>query len=316
MKKPYFTAVPNEVMDHYLPELSHGELKVLLVILRRTYGWHRDTDTLSLSRLAELTGLGKSTCCEAAKSLEERGLVSRKQNTGSDGGCSATTYEIEFKDSPSFDTADTPVPEIDPPVRQAEPLKEETKEALERKETLSSPTPSQEEELPSTDPATLARVWNSTKGLKRLGVGQRRKITEHGPIPLSYDELRDALKRLATWSTKADVLNILRVFLCDPRSWLTYQTVPKENPLTHKSFSEWEDIYISIGASYIASDFEKARPFWDDLSEEDHAKAREHTLTCDPAFIKSPKNYLKDREFDRKPRPAPKARITSLLEQA
>lgn len=99
MKRPRFTAVPNEFIDLHLPELSSAEVKVALVIMRLTYGWNRDLGTVSLSRLSELTGLAKSTCCEAGKSLVEKGLIKIQSNSSDDGGCSANTYEMDFEET-------------------------------------------------------------------------------------------------------------------------------------------------------------------------------------------------------------------------
>jgi hypothetical protein len=46
---PNYTSVPDELFDELLPELSGSELKVLLYIIRRTFGFKRDADTISLS---------------------------------------------------------------------------------------------------------------------------------------------------------------------------------------------------------------------------------------------------------------------------
>jgi len=35
----YFTNVPNIIFDTHLKDLGYAELKILLVIIRQTYGW-------------------------------------------------------------------------------------------------------------------------------------------------------------------------------------------------------------------------------------------------------------------------------------
>jgi len=37
---PNYTQTPNEVFDKFLSKLSHAELRVLLYIVRRTFGFH------------------------------------------------------------------------------------------------------------------------------------------------------------------------------------------------------------------------------------------------------------------------------------
>lgn len=40
-KSPNYTTVPDELFDILLPRLSGAELKVLLYIVRRTFGWKK-----------------------------------------------------------------------------------------------------------------------------------------------------------------------------------------------------------------------------------------------------------------------------------
>ncbi len=52
---PNYTPVPDELFDEQLPDLSGAELKVLLYIMRRTFGFKRDSDNISISQM--LNGL-------------------------------------------------------------------------------------------------------------------------------------------------------------------------------------------------------------------------------------------------------------------
>jgi hypothetical protein len=52
-QSPAFTQMPNAVVDELLPELNEGELKVLLYIVRRTFGFQRDSDDISIKQLVE-----------------------------------------------------------------------------------------------------------------------------------------------------------------------------------------------------------------------------------------------------------------------
>jgi hypothetical protein len=54
---PNNTQVPDELFDEIMVHLSGAELKVLLYVIRRTYGFKRESDNISLSQM--LTGIVK-----------------------------------------------------------------------------------------------------------------------------------------------------------------------------------------------------------------------------------------------------------------
>src|SRR3954470_21565705 len=80
---PNTTPTPDDLFDRFLPELSGGELKVLLYIIRRTFGFKKNTDSISLSQLCSGiktragksldrgTGLSLSAIKMAVRSLEK-----------------------------------------------------------------------------------------------------------------------------------------------------------------------------------------------------------------------------------------------------
>ena len=91
--RPTYTPVPDELFDEQLPDLSGAELKVLLYIIRRTFGFKKDSDTISLNQICKGivtrdgrvldrgTGLNKDTVTKAIKSLEEGGYILREHNS-------------------------------------------------------------------------------------------------------------------------------------------------------------------------------------------------------------------------------------------
>jgi len=60
MPQPNFTQTPNEFFDAIAKTLKEGELRVLLVIMRQTFGWRKEWDRISLSQLATKTGMERS----------------------------------------------------------------------------------------------------------------------------------------------------------------------------------------------------------------------------------------------------------------
>lgn len=85
--KPNFTQIPNIVLDDIMADLNESELKVLLYICRRTYGFHKEKDAISLSQLTEGivvggekldkgTGLSKRAVISAVSSLTLKNIIS------------------------------------------------------------------------------------------------------------------------------------------------------------------------------------------------------------------------------------------------
>lgn len=107
---PFYTQVPDVVFDELLPVLSGAEVKVLLYIIRRTFGFKKDKDNISLSQMVAGikardgrmidggTGLGKSSVARALATLEEKNIVIRKRRSNSKNGYEATGYALNVRD--------------------------------------------------------------------------------------------------------------------------------------------------------------------------------------------------------------------------
>ncbi len=92
IQAPTYTQTPNELFDHWLPLLNEAELKVLLVIMRKTFGWHKTHDVISVSQLAKITGMLEETVIKAAKSLQNKGVITRE--VSGPIGKQQTTYSL------------------------------------------------------------------------------------------------------------------------------------------------------------------------------------------------------------------------------
>jgi len=78
-----FVPVPNAYFE-CLADLSGAELKILLAILRRTAGWRKESDEISIEQLQQMTGLARNSVRAGLRGLLERGLVvERTRATGS-----------------------------------------------------------------------------------------------------------------------------------------------------------------------------------------------------------------------------------------
>lgn len=79
MHIPNHTQIPNELIDKWMRELSHAQFKVMIAICRKTIGWHKETDSISISQIAEMTGVTKKTVIVSIKELERLRLIKTKK---------------------------------------------------------------------------------------------------------------------------------------------------------------------------------------------------------------------------------------------
>ena len=106
---PTTTPVPDQLFDELLHRLSGAELKVLMYIVRRTYGFKKQRDDISLAQLVngiksktgrvldQGTGLGKSSVARALNSLEEKNIILRTRRRSEAKGDQATTYMLNIQ---------------------------------------------------------------------------------------------------------------------------------------------------------------------------------------------------------------------------
>lgn len=105
---PRYTQVPDELFDDLLPDLTGAELKVLMYVIRRTFGFKRDSDHISLSQMVQGitrkdgsvldrgTGLTKESVIKAARTLVGKGILVRTRVTSVDKGFESTEYSLKI----------------------------------------------------------------------------------------------------------------------------------------------------------------------------------------------------------------------------
>lgn len=101
---PNSTQIPDHFLDWVMQDLTESELKVALYILRRTFGFQKDGDRISLSQLVDGitrrdgrqldrgTGLARSSVVRGIKGLEARGLLQVHRIPGTKKRSPETTY--------------------------------------------------------------------------------------------------------------------------------------------------------------------------------------------------------------------------------
>lgn len=79
-----YTKIANEILDRLIPyRISGREWQVLLTIIRKTYGFNKKEDFISMSQFANLTGMDRPSVARQIKKLLSKKLigVSQKGNT-------------------------------------------------------------------------------------------------------------------------------------------------------------------------------------------------------------------------------------------
>jgi len=72
---PNSTQFPNMLLDEIWPLLTPSEAMILAVAVRRTLGWQKREDMISLAQFCEATGLGRRTVQKALHALKAVNLV-------------------------------------------------------------------------------------------------------------------------------------------------------------------------------------------------------------------------------------------------
>ena len=105
---PNTTPVPDQFFDEVLDGLSGAETKVALYIIRRTFGFKKERDHISLSQMVngikkrdgaildKGTGLAKSTVSGALTTLEQKGIIIRTRRQSVERGDEPTTYALNI----------------------------------------------------------------------------------------------------------------------------------------------------------------------------------------------------------------------------
>jgi hypothetical protein len=108
---PTTTPVPDEVFDVLMPQLSGAELKVLLYICRRTFGFKKASDSISLHQIAQGiktrdgrvldsgTGLCKRHVIRALKVLEKKNMIQVTRTVDESGLNEVNTYSLNILDA-------------------------------------------------------------------------------------------------------------------------------------------------------------------------------------------------------------------------
>jgi hypothetical protein len=127
---PNTTPVPDVIFDELLTLLREAELKALLYICRRTFGFKKDRDSISFNQFLKgiTTREGKvldrgcgvkdrTTLSRALKSLVELGIVIADKGVDERGENTTTVYRLRFKGEPIVPAEQNNTPRTSPSPR-------------------------------------------------------------------------------------------------------------------------------------------------------------------------------------------------------
>jgi hypothetical protein len=106
---PNGTIFPDILLDRVMAHLSGAEFKVLAYIVRRTFGFKKDADTISLDQIChgiarrdgsvldEGTGLTRKTAIVALKGLEDKGVITVHRRCSPTRGSLPSSFALRFR---------------------------------------------------------------------------------------------------------------------------------------------------------------------------------------------------------------------------
>lgn len=108
--EPGYTQVPNELFDELMDRVSDIELRVLLYIIRRTFGFQKNADTISLTQMVigiktrdgevldRGTGLSRPSVIKAVRGLEGKQILVADRSQAENGGQATTLYRLFMRE--------------------------------------------------------------------------------------------------------------------------------------------------------------------------------------------------------------------------
>ncbi|MEZ4558756.1 MAG: hypothetical protein R2854_20380 [Caldilineaceae bacterium] len=134
---PNYTQVPNVFLDDMISEMGEAELRVALVIMRETFGWHRESKQMSLSYLQQATGMSRPGVISGINSGIERGVFERTPNG------SSYTYTLVIAPNDTESASKRSLPEV---VNEVDYIQIKSKERSKESGSSAAANPSAEKD--------------------------------------------------------------------------------------------------------------------------------------------------------------------------
>ncbi len=208
---PNYTQVPDDVFDVIAPELTEAELRVLLYIVRRTFGFKKDRDAISLTQMVEGirardgrvldkgTGMSRRGVMKGCAGLIDKAIITVEKRMSELGDNEINIYSLHFREAAEVGNVvpygrEPSAPGVGNEVAPQETVEQETDINLSKVRKTSSPKEKKSETgsaVPaSREPATRRNPTPpASTAMESAGAILNRR-TPRQPI---YDEDRDRI---------------------------------------------------------------------------------------------------------------------------
>jgi len=192
VSRPNYSPIPDDYLDFAMATLKGAEFKVLMYVARRTFGFKRQSDRISLTQICSGitrkdgtviergTGLSRQGAVSAIRSLIDQGYIHEEKSSSDERGNEVNTYTIVFNSpNPVPDEAPpTPAPEAMPP--QSNYLTRDANNLAPWSNNLTSPgqqagpPPSQQNGSPLVKLLDPQKTVDRETGNRKTGLSNRR----------------------------------------------------------------------------------------------------------------------------------------------
>jgi hypothetical protein len=214
-ESPKYTQSPNDLFK-MLPDMGDAELRVTLVMVRQTFGFHREKFKMGISKLATAAGLSPQGARDGAAAAEKRGTFRRVNPDES------TEAEWELV----VNTESDPSTELSAPLQPVEGNPPASRGQLGVKERLKKDSKESKKILQKSDPA-----WAIVHGESISEEEQEKRILQEN----AFDAFETDMNTPDKWSwyparsSEDPAWKLLREFVVeqyakDKKCFQTYQT--------------------------------------------------------------------------------------------
>ncbi|MCW8960172.1 MAG: replication protein [Ignavibacteriaceae bacterium] len=242
--------LPNAFVDHLMMQLSGNATKCYLLVVRKTVGWGKESDRISISQFQKHTGVNdKKTIHKVVKELEEFGLILSKKERGL-----ITEFSLNFEPLDQYQKT-TPVPKNTSTKKR---VKSSTKKRYSTKDTIQNPIKEKRNKKESLDlseidfPKNLhIPTWQSWMDYKQ----QIKKPykTERG-IKTAMNQLAELSHEQQEACINSSIMNEYQGFFVDKfRGQVNASNTQRPENKYERSFRESAE-YFSERGGFMGSD--------------------------------------------------------------
>jgi DNA-binding transcriptional ArsR family regulator len=190
---PNTTPVPDVLFDELLLRLDNAELRVLLYIIRRTYGFKKSSDDISIGQMVDGikrkdgtvldggTGMAKSSVTRALSGLLAKKIIIARRNQSRERGNEPTTYALRLRTEEQLplvsNAGQAPlVPPVNRPLSHGRDTQETVKQQTDLSNIRTAAQKTNEEEEPSSTPSSSADLDTPKLGITLVRGGVPKPV--------------------------------------------------------------------------------------------------------------------------------------------